>query len=532
MLFDFLLLRRQVRTVLHSVTLKDAWLRRRVKILSWWLILVLLSLVALAVFQHKLHLTELKSESTRLFRVASQRVAQHDAHLNALAVITTSSISGHRRLFLDIARSINYFYPRIKGVRLLELEEVRQVMGSIPHDADIASAVSIATKTHKATYTLLSHPKSQAHYVLIKRKPVYGVKRYVLTLEIDATQLLAGVSSFWSREQIAVRLALPNGDVLMGPEEMEAAQFSQALGSNTQPLQLDIAMRLGIADLLPPLKIAGTVLIVSLFYLGVLLALWQRARTRAAEQTAKLRDMETQLTHASRVNAMGEMASGMAHELTQPLTAILAQAQAGLRLLEHGRADELAPVFHDTVLQSRRASSILERLRNWSRSRQDGVAVIDLRDVLHNVHALLTVEASQRNVQMALHMPEQPVPVEANQVEMEQVIHNLVRNGFEALENVDDARVDVSLAVSSGPAILEVSDNGEGIVADIIPQLFTPFYTTRDNGTGLGLTLCQRLVERAGGEITHVQSSAGATFRVALPLAADYDSLEDSEVAE
>ena len=497
-----------------------------------WLALIALSIGALAAYQHNLHLSDLKSESTLLLRVASQRAVQHDAHLNALAVITESGVSQHRRLFLDIAKSINYYYSRIGEIQLVDLEGNRQVIGSRPLEADVAAAVGVTTQTSRGTYSLLSHPTREAHYILIKRISAYAEKRYALTLEIDARQLLGSESEFWSREQIAVRLAMPNGNLLIGPEVMPTAQFSQTLGSYTQPLRLDIAMRLGIADLLPPLKVIGTILVVSVFYLVVLLVLRQKERTRAAEQTAKLRDMETQLTHASRVNAMGEMASGMAHELTQPLTAILAQSQAGLRLLEQGSVNELNAVFRDNVLQSRRASSILERLRNWSRPQREGVSAIDLRDALHNVEELLSSESRQRKVQMTFHTPRQSVWVLANQVEMEQVIHNLVRNSFEALAAVEDAQVDVSLTLSSAQVILEVSDNGEGVTADTVPRLFTPFHTTRDNGTGLGLTLCQRLVERADGEIIYVQGGHGATFRVMLPLASDPDIADDAEAAE
>ncbi len=488
-----------------------------------------MSTSALAIFQHNLYLSELNSESAQLFRVASQRAVQHEAYTTALAVLIDSGVSRHQEIFLKSATTINYFYPRISEIQLIQLEDSQRLIGTRPLEADITSVITTITKKATGMFTLLSHPTQKEYYFLIKRRPNTSAALYALALGIDAKRLVNSESSFWSRENVTVRLSLPNGDVLIGPEELETVQFSQTLDSYTQPLLLESSIRFGLADLLPPFKLIGIILIASIFYLVVLLVLWQKERTRAAEQMAKLREMETQLTHASRVNAMGEMASGMAHELTQPLTAILAQSQAGLRLLSQGKVEELEAVFDDTVLQSRRASLILERLRNWSRPQREGEARIDLSDALHNVHKLLASEARQCGVEVKLHLPQEPAIVRANQVEMEQVIYNLMRNGFEALEGLKDCQIDVFLNVASKQVILQVSDNGEGVPTDIIPQLFTPFYTTRDNGTGLGLTLSQRLVERANGEIFYVKSGQGATFRVVFPLANESDTISQAE---
>ena len=203
-----------------------------------------------------------------------------------------------------------------------------------------------------------------------------------------------------------------------------------------------------------------------------------------------------------------------------------------MRLLEQGKINELRPVFTETVQQSRRASTILERLRNWSRPNTEKASSIDLRDALHNVNELLTSEADRKNVQMKLVVPQNPVYVSANQVEMEQVIHNLVKNSFEALDEVKNAQIDMTLEFASGKALLKVSDNGEGVADHVIPNLFVPFHTTRDKGTGLGLTLCQRLVERAGGEVSYLQEDSGSTFQVILPIAIEHHRSDQSAAVE
>ena len=287
-----------------------------------------LSVGGLAAYQYRLYLSEFNDESTSLLRVASQRIAQHDAHLNALAVITKSSVTQHRRLFMDIAKSILYFYPRIKSVALLDLQESKQLIGSRSLHAEAISAISAITEHSRGSYIVLAHPNWDEHYIMIKRKISDQGKRYALIMEIDARKLLAGVSSFWSSEKSTMRLTLESGAVLVGPRDIISPQFSQTAGSLTQPLRLDVAMHYSVADLLPPLRVIGVITFVSLFYLVGLLAMSQKELSRVAEQAAKLRSIETQLAHASRVNSMGEMASGMAHELTQPMTAILAQSQA------------------------------------------------------------------------------------------------------------------------------------------------------------------------------------------------------------
>ena len=504
---------------MKNEALKYVWSQGLFKVLFWWFALLTFGIGSLAIFQRNLHLSELNSESERLFRIASQRASQHGAHLTALAVITDSGISQYQDIFLKMATTINHFYPRINEIHLIQLESGQQLIGTKPLEANVTSAINTATRKATGMFTLVSHPSRKEHYLLIKRRPNSNNALYALTLNIDAKKLLNSKSAFWSRDNVTLRLALPNGNTVIGPEEIKTPQFSKILSSYTQPLHLSTTIRLSTADLLPSLKLIGTIFFVSIFYLLGLLILWQKERTRAAEQLAKLREIETQLTHASRVNAMGEMASGMAHELTQPLTAILAQSQAGLRLLATDNIKELENILHDTVLQSRRASSILERLRNWSRPQRESASAIDLLDALHNVHGLFTSEADQQGIQLQFHLPKQAVLVLANQVEMEQIIYNLVRNSFEALEGIQNAKINVSLKISTEYAILEISDNGQGVPAHIIPQLFTPFYTTRDNGTGLGLTLSQRLIERVNGEISYIEDSLGATFRVVLPLA-------------
>jgi C4-dicarboxylate-specific signal transduction histidine kinase len=230
--------------------------------------------------------------------------------------------------------------------------------------------------------------------------------------------------------------------------------------------------------------------------------------------------MESRLAHASRVNAMGEMASGMAHELTQPLTAILAQAQAGRHLLAREDTVALGKVLDDTVSQARRAADILDRLRNWSRPQSRPTVPVDLRHAIRSVLILHEAEAKRQSVGVRADLPDHAVNVLADPVELEQVLFNLLRNAIDALSDRDQPRlVTILLTQEDHQARLDITDNGPGVAAELLPRLFTPFTTTRPEGTGLGLALSQRLIERAGGEIAYIGETGGAYFRVTLPLA-------------
>lgn len=494
-------------------------LESRSGLIALWCVLLLAAGTALGMWRHWALVAELEQESIALHGLVSQRADQHDAHLTALSAVAVAAGGGGHDLFLDVAATITRFYPRIDEVQLVPLEPSQQTVGTGPLDPALTETVRAAARSSDGNIALLAHPGRPDHYIMIKRSPNSDAARYGLMLGIDAQKLIGDAGPFWSQPRIALRLSLPDGAALVShPELPDTLRFSRVLRSSSQPLLLQTGMKIGLADLLPVLPTAFLLAAVSLGYLAALAAWRQRARTRAALEQARLSALETRLAHASRVNALGEMASGLAHELTQPLTAILAQAQAGRHILDRGDAATLGPVLDDTAAQARRASAILKRFRNWSRPQRAPASAFDLRDALKTVQALLAPQAAAHGVRLEFDMPPDSVPVMADPVEMEQVAFNLVRNAIEATSGLADAaRVTVTLRQDEDRAALEVADNGPGVADELRVRLFTPFTTTRAGGTGLGLALSQRLVERAGGEIALVDNGPGATFRVVLP---------------
>ncbi|KAA0892669.1 sensor histidine kinase [Pusillimonas sp. ANT_WB101] len=487
-----------------------------------WCLLALLACGILAMSEHRALINGLTEKSNALYRLISQRVSQHDAHLTALSAIASAHGERDHSLFLDVATSITHFYPRIDDVQLVALDTHVASAGIAPLAPELEKLVYSTANALTGKVALMPDPRQPHHYLLIKRSPNTNLARYGLMLAIDAEKLLDGAGAFWLRPDVVLRLSLPDGQPLVSYHYApELIQFSKSIGSTSQPLLLETGLNIGWADLLPLLPMALMLVGVTLIYLAALTAWRLKARAHAAAAQARVNALESRLAHASRVNALGEMASGLTHELTQPLTAILAQTQASKRLITLGKFDALESVLDSTMAQARRASSILDRFRNWSRPQRAPVLAFDLREALHNVQALLRSKAIAYGVRITFSTPDKPVLVMADPVEMEQVVFNLARNAIEALEGQNShGRVVVVLKQKANQAVLDVSDNGPGIAPEIRDQLFAPFATTREGGTGLGLALSKRLVERIDGELVLVDEGPGATFRVVIPCIA------------
>ncbi|MCV9909306.1 ATP-binding protein [Brucella sp. HL-2] len=510
---------------LHNRSIRSAALA-----ILMWLLFNLLAIGGLVVYQRAALLSELQAASFTLHREASQRADQHDAHLTALSTIAqskarTADIS-QDDVFLEVAATIVRFYPRIDEIQLVPMESTVPVTGTRKLEPELADAIRAAALSSRGVPELLAPTARPGHYLIVKRSPNTDNLHDGLALAINAGSLITSDDAFWSRKGVARRVLMPDGTVLFSSlVSFGEARFSKKLGSATQPLLFQTALAMRWTDLLPFDQLIPIFVLTNLLFFGGLVIVRQTQRTRYAERRAELSGLDARLAHASRVNTMGEMASGMAHELTQPLTALLAGAQAGRRLLNRNNTEALAGALDDMVDQTRRASAILDRLRNWSRPQRRQTTPADLRLSLQNVQTLLASDANRRGVKVELVMPETPLMAAVDPVEMEQVMFNLLRNAIESFHDGDqDWRVNASLKADGPIAILEIADNGPGVALELLPRLFTPFTTSRPEGTGLGLALSQRLVERFGGEISYTPQERGALFRVVLPIAQDTGS--------
>lgn len=487
------------------------------RFLLLWAATLVLTVSAMALSERQSLVRELTTKSATLHRLASQRADQHDAHLTSLSAIFVAGGIERQDLFLDVASTIERFYPRITSVNVIPFDPSDSVVETSPNlmPEDAALVVEIARRSTGALQ-FQQMPTTLDHYMIVKRTPNTDAARHGLALVIDASALVVSDDPFWQRPSVSLGLLTPDGqNALVGQLTPDAAGFSKPLGSVSQPLIFQSALTIRLADVLPLGKVSAVISLATALVIMTAFGVRQRARTIEAEGRAKLSAQETRLAHASRVNAMGEMASGMAHELAQPLTAILSQAQAGRHLARRGDVARLGTVLDDTVAQAQRAADILDRLRRWSKPNRAAPKPCALHDAVKSVQNLLALEAKAKEATITLSLHDDPLFVDADPVELEQVLFNLVRNALDASEN---AKVRIRTAVKNQLAILDVIDNGPGVSEEIRTRIFEPFVTGKPDGTGLGLALCQRLVEEMGGEIELVPDASETTFRLFLPL--------------
>ena len=484
---------------------------------SIWTLAVILALGGLAYFERQSLVRELTIKSATLHRLASQRADQHDAHLTSLSAIFVAGGVERQDLLLDVAATIRRFYPRITSVAVVPYDTSQPSIETQPGISAQTRerAVELARRSTGALQTG-PIPDLPDHYLLVKRTPNSDAAQHGLALVIDARALISTEDPFWSAPTASLRLSTPDGQTtLVGQVSSGETGFSKPLGSVSQPLMFETSLAIGLSVLLPLGKVLSIIALVTSAFLLSVFGFNQRARTKDAEDRARLSAQETRLAHASRVNAMGEMASGMAHELAQPLTAILSQAQAGRHLARRGDVNRLGTVLDDTISQAQRAANILERLRRWSKPNRAPPESCSVHEAARSVQNLLAPEAKTKGAAITLSLHDGPLFVDADPVELEQVVFNLVRN---ALDASDAAQVTIRKQVDGRFVILDVSDTGPGVPDNLRSRIFEPFVTGKPDGTGLGLALCHRLVEEMGGDIMLLDNTDQTTFRMTLPL--------------
>jgi len=232
-------------------------------------------------------------------------------------------------------------------------------------------------------------------------------------------------------------------------------------------------------------------------------------------------ELRSRLTHAGRLGTLGEMVSGIAHEVNQPLTAIATYASACKRLLLSGQAQpqELAGVLDKISTQAERAGQVIRGLRKLAR-RQDQVALpMDINQLVAEVARL--VEFEFRNAGWDLNQwltPDLP-SVTGDAVQLQQVVLNLLRNAVEAMtESATGDSVELSTELRGGLVEIRVEDRGPGLAPGADERLFEPFFTTKPQGMGLGLSICKSIISAHGGDLSYeAREGGGACFRIRLP---------------
>ena len=244
-------------------------------------------------------------------------------------------------------------------------------------------------------------------------------------------------------------------------------------------------------------------------------------KTRAEEAA---RRHQNEMAHVARLSTLGEMASGLAHELTQPLCAITTYAQTCLRIVNCGEAvpEQIKYGLEQVIKQAELGSAIFRRLRNFARKGETARHAMRVSKVIREAVSLIGSELAHNEVKLRMESGGWSPIVKVDPIQIEQVIMNLVRNSMDAMSEVDPKRRRLLIrTMRCGTSQVEVSiaDHGRGCPSDVVERLFEPFFTTKPSGLGIGLGISQTIIEAHGGRLWLESNSInGATFSFTLPL--------------
>ena len=266
----------------------------------------------------------------------------------------------------------------------------------------------------------------------------------------------------------------------------------------------------------------------------------ERLESRVASRTRELESAQAELVQAGKLAALGTMAAGIAHELNQPLAGIRTYAASGARLIERGREAVAVDNFRRIQGLSDRLATLIRQLKLFAR-KGGAREPVDLAARLDFVLELLDDRLTRQGVKLTVERPDASgagVWVAGDEVRVEQLLTNLLRNALDALRDVASPQLTVTLAVDEAQVILTVADNGPGIEAEVLEHLFDPFYTTKAVGDGLGLGLfiafgiVQDLAGRIRAENRPAGEGGGARFHVELPCARQATQRHSNEEAQ
>ncbi|MCE5278342.1 MAG: ATP-binding protein [Planctomycetaceae bacterium] len=234
-------------------------------------------------------------------------------------------------------------------------------------------------------------------------------------------------------------------------------------------------------------------------------------RQRAQDES---RQHQAELAHVARVSTMGEMATGLAHELNQPLGAIAGFAEGALRLMESDKAtpQTLHTVLGEVSEQARRAGRIIQRLRSFVASGQPRTEPHRLRPLMEELVDLVAAELRQKQIDFHLDVSDALPQVQVDAIQTQQVLLNLIRNAIEALEQTRGParRIDVTAALpQDGAVVVSVCDSGPGCPPESIEKMFDAFFTTKSSGLGMGLSISRSIIEAHGGRIWAAANPGG-----------------------
>ncbi|MPS77829.1 MAG: sensor histidine kinase [Achromobacter sp.] len=428
-------------------------------------------------------------------RMLSQKTVQHEA------VLATLTALSHPPTPERLYPSLHPAMPQLLGLGYLA---DGAWAGSLPPPSDLSAAVTRAGQLGRP----VTLPVDEARYWLIAPSS--------WSLLIDARQLVPAADFPPGLSNLSL-LVDKRPLTLLDKQPQDAPGLpmvlQKPLGAASQPFTMHSSRTLTPSWW--PWK-AWLAWALASALLVAAAAAWQRSRAEARRQQA-----EARLAAMARLSTLGEMAAGIAHELNQPLTAILAQTRAAERMLDD--EDERPAVRHALLAsaeQAKRAADIISRMRALVQPRSPARReALDPDALVASLRFLREAELARQGIRLAWRNASPGARPLGDRVALEQILHNLVQNAADAVAATDGPRlIQLEGRLDGDQYRFSVSDSGPGIAADALPRLFTPFYTTRAEGMGLGLALCETLAGSMDGRIAARNlKPTGACFTVSLP---------------
>jgi len=472
-----------------------------------WVLLALAGVLVLVRLDIAWRREAFQADAALAHRLLSQRMAQLDATLATLALLGPASPGGdaaEQRLPATQSHILTVWRREANQAWAVPgLDAAEQRSRSSRH------AELVALDAAALQYTLVQAGAPASFAVRVDMRRLVPWDEWPIARDGPVQ-----VSLIWAGQTLALQPGQPAADRPFGLTQ--GFVFAKALSTPGQAFELRLQRATGPSQwpwAWLALWLANCV--------GVAWAwqAWQqgvRARRRAEDML--------RVGRVARLNTLGELAAGLAHELNQPLTAVMANAQAARRLLDDDppELDTARQALVQVATQARRAADVVGRIRRLVASPELAPAPqpVAVDELLRQVIELCRPDAQRQGISLTL-IPGM-VSVLADPVALEQIIFNLISNAMQALDSSPRAGASVVLAcrVMGEQAVITVRDNGPGVPPDVLPRLFEPFFTTRSGGLGLGLSLCETLAQAMHGSISvHSSPQAGAEFALTLPLA-------------
>ena len=482
-------------------------LKRHAPWVAGWLAASLLGALLLARAELTLLREDFETNARIAHRLLSQRVVQHDAVLSTLTLLRSSTEQARPEQRLPSV------YPQIVSVQRRDTDATwpdPQLLAAETESRRLRRAILVEANLGKGRYQIVMGADPASYALLVDVRNMVPWNEWPMPPDASPVHMTLEYAGQAFVLQPGARQ--PDG---AGGWRFE---FHKQLAAESQPFEVVAERRVGWGELPWGMMLSWS-LLVAVLLLSARALLRQRTDRRRAEELLRLGQV-------ARLNTLGELAAGIAHELNQPLTAMLANTQAAQRVLGDEPPDLATAqvAMKQAVDQAQRASDVVNRLRHAVEQPDMGAQIqdLDLHQVARKALHLLEPELRRRGVEPVVELSGPAFKVRAEPVALDQILHNLLMNALQALDQVQisDRKLVVALSAGEEHGQLSLRDSGAGIRPEVLPHVFEPFFTTREGGLGLGLSLSESLASGMGGTLTAFnRSPRGAEFCLSLPLA-------------